>query len=350
LDVAAEKIGVGTAVLAQWEEGTLRPSFAKLRVVAKVYKKPLAFFYFSEPPEDLEIPPDFRTLGRFADISFELMAAIMDACSRQEIMATIYDSAGWSRPSFAYDIGHLRTPGAVAAFIRTILEVSLESQYGAKDPYASLSLWRRAIEGIGVLVFQAGIPVSEMRGLSLYNDTFPIIIINSQDAPNARVFSLMHEFCHLLRRKSGVCTLSEFGAEGEEAFCDAVAAETLLPRQAVEEYVHSVPEDPELWRASDFAKASKTFGVSEHVVVRRLHDLGLISTALYRAKVKDLSMRQFGGGNGGSFYRNKVAQLGRPFINTVLAAFNAGLLSSRDAAVFLGAKIDNFEKLRDAAA
>ncbi len=44
-EVAAQKIGVGMERLVKWECGTERPTVAKLRDDARVYKRPTAAFY-----------------------------------------------------------------------------------------------------------------------------------------------------------------------------------------------------------------------------------------------------------------------------------------------------------------
>jgi transcriptional regulator with XRE-family HTH domain len=49
-NAAAKRIGVSPAVLLEWEAGEARPSFAQLRKLADVYKRPLAVFYLAAPP------------------------------------------------------------------------------------------------------------------------------------------------------------------------------------------------------------------------------------------------------------------------------------------------------------
>ena len=56
----------------------------------------------------------------------------------------------------------------------------------------------------------------------------PVILINGKDRGNGRVFTLLHEFCHLALRQSGV---SNMGGDRNDAphpdvekFCNAVAA------------------------------------------------------------------------------------------------------------------------------
>ena len=61
-DEAANKIGVKPERLAEWEEGTLRPTVAQLRKAANVYKRPLAVFFLGDPPVQSAPLHDFRGL------------------------------------------------------------------------------------------------------------------------------------------------------------------------------------------------------------------------------------------------------------------------------------------------
>lgn len=55
--------------VASWEEGTASPTYAQLEQLAyEVYKRPLALFFFPEPPEEETPKQSFRTLPE-AEIS-----------------------------------------------------------------------------------------------------------------------------------------------------------------------------------------------------------------------------------------------------------------------------------------
>ena len=68
--------------------------------------------------------------------------------------------------------------------------------------------YRALLEHYGIMVAQiTGVSLSEMRGISMYYDTFPIIAINNKDFERAKVFSLFHEVAHLVRRSSSLCLI-----------------------------------------------------------------------------------------------------------------------------------------------
>src|SRR5262249_12013340 len=48
VELAAKKAAIGSERLAAWERGEQRPTFAQLRKLSEVYKRPLAIFYLNE--------------------------------------------------------------------------------------------------------------------------------------------------------------------------------------------------------------------------------------------------------------------------------------------------------------
>ena len=57
---AAHAIGVGIEVYLAWEAGEAFPTYAKLKKISEVFRKPSAIFFFPEPPDipsPLPVPP-----------------------------------------------------------------------------------------------------------------------------------------------------------------------------------------------------------------------------------------------------------------------------------------------------
>ena len=177
----------------------------------------------------------------------------------------------------------------VARRIRDLLGVSIEDQRKWSGEYDALNNWRRAIQNLGILVFQArGVEVDEMRGFSVAEEPMPVIVLNTKDAPNGRVFTLVHEFCHLLLRKGGICDLRDRRSHRPEdstieVFCNAVAAATLVPRRELiwSPLVRDHPGGID-WQESELRTLAGAFSVSWEVVLRRLLDTGQISRNAYR--------------------------------------------------------------------
>ena len=90
-------------------------------------------------------------------------------------------------------------PEVLAERTREALGLTLRQQKEWQTAYDALNGWRAVLEEQGVLVFQATeVEVSEMRGFSLGDETLPAVVVNIKDHPHGRVFTLLHEFVHLM--------------------------------------------------------------------------------------------------------------------------------------------------------
>jgi Zn-dependent peptidase ImmA (M78 family) len=169
-------------------------------------------------------------------------------------------------------------PERLAQEIRTYLGINdVEQQQWKRRAFDG---WRQAIGAKDVLVFIVPrLPIAEMRGAAIAERELPIILINGRDRTNGRVFTLLHEFCHLAICQSGV---SGTGGEEEgapnpaiERVCNAVAAAALMPR----EWLLSEPlvvhkGATKTWDDDELEALALRFGVSREALLRRLLTLG----------------------------------------------------------------------------
>lgn len=86
LGAAAGKLGVEPGTWRAWEQGSARPTVAKLREAAALFKRPLAISYLPEPPRDYQPLRDFRRLpdAEIGRLSLKLVTAVRWAhsCAR----------------------------------------------------------------------------------------------------------------------------------------------------------------------------------------------------------------------------------------------------------------------------
>ena len=69
----AQTLSKEPAVIRAWEEGELFPTYVQLETLAyKIYKRPIAIFFFPEPPNEPQIEHSFRTLP---DFEFQKLSA-----------------------------------------------------------------------------------------------------------------------------------------------------------------------------------------------------------------------------------------------------------------------------------
>gem|GEM_PF-4756739 len=209
------------------------------------------------------------------------------------------------------------------------------------------------------------VPMDEVRGLTVYYETLPVIGINSKGDPSARPFTALHELIHLTLRKSGEESSAglERRSAGDwqqlETFVDTIAAEVLMPQEAFSREwqsisalpVHRQKEDP---KPDDVARPAKCFNVSPHAAATRLEILGQISwvdyqtwpsrwTAIIKAH-QDKAAHAPKKSGGPAPYRLALTNNGQAYSGLVFSALAAKCVDDSEASRMLGLSHDQMQK------
>ncbi len=353
---AARRVGVPEARLRSWESGESTPTVAQLRKAAHVYRRPLVVFYLPEPPKGFDAMKDFRPLPDSAAASWspELHVEFRRATKQREIALELLENAGTELrrvelPAYADD------PETFADAVRDLLGVSLEEQMTWRDRYRALAGWIDAVEEAGALVLQtSGIELDEMRGFSLALEPLPVVVVNAQDSPRGRTFTLLHELTHVLLRNGGLCDLGERESQSEEGrtevFCNRVAAAVLMPRAALEAETAVLRHRPGAeWEDDELRILADRYGASREAVLRRLVTIGKATMAHYLRKREEflrIYAEQMGSRTGfAPYHRVKVRDLGRSYVRIVLEAYHREEIGASDLADSLGVKLKHVAKI-----
>jgi len=81
---------------------------------------------------------------------------------------------------------------------RERMKIDIEQQFLWQNAYQAFNSWKDAIEQLNILVFQFNIPVENARGFSLIDSNPPVIAVSSKDNILARIFTLFHEYAHII--------------------------------------------------------------------------------------------------------------------------------------------------------
>ncbi len=357
VSVAATDLDVAESALLDWEGGRAQPSVPQLRKLADRYKRPIASFFLPSPPVDVRPPKDFRRLdpSTTRKPSEELILAFRSAELRMEAAERL-------RPELGVGAEQLPLPqqgesiAALAARARLFLGITVEEQTEWKDQYRALAAWVSALEAKGILVFQAsGVEVGEARGFSLSSEVAPSIVLNGDDSPRGRLFTLAHELAHLILRAPGVCDLHDKAASGDdlEVVCNAFAGELLVPSDALLSMPLVSRRPPGPWTDLEISTIARHFSVSAEVIVRRLLTLGLTTLQFYEQKRSSFGLayeeyrRSLKKSKGGPpFFRRVLRANGHAFTGLVLSAYDEDLITGSDVAEYLGARLKHLRDLR----
>lgn len=356
IDEAAKKAHVNADSLRQWEHGEARPSIPQLRKLADVYKRPLAVFFLSEPPKGFDPQREFRRLPGLTpeNESPELRLALRTALFRREAARELYERLGESWPSFDVSVQPSEDPEIVGERVRQLLGISWEDQLEFSSAYEALNGWREAIERLGVLVFQTGgVQLEEMRGISVPHGPLPVIVLNNADAPHGRIFTLLHEFIHILLVNGGHHTSAIEGRrlpedQVLEQASNRFTAATLMPRK---QFLNEVIERPEILRGGDDAlrRLANRIKVSAEAILRRLVSLHRVPTALYQKKRQEwrehpwFKSPQTGGGP--PIQVKVISSVGRSFVSLILEGYQRNAVSSGEVSDYLGIQLKHLSKV-----
>lgn len=354
IDTVARKIHVKLEKLQLWESGQTKPSIVQFKKLAHLYKRPLAVFYLSSPPKDFDALHDFRKIAEAsAYYSPELLFLIRGVQEKREIYLELLEITESEVTKFNPTIQRTTNYAQIANHIRELLQVDIETQFGWKGIYEALNSWKIAIENLGVLVFQSSdVAVAEMRGFAIYNEQYPVIVINAKDSPKGRIFTLLHEFVHLLFRRGGVCILEEAGLDkDDEVFCNLLAGSVLVPDKILEglPIVKDV-KSPREWSDEEIIMLADKFKVSREVIVRRLLSIGRTTKTFYEKKraefLKHSSIQKKTTKKGFLPVANKVVRdYGKPFVQTVLNAYYSDTIGASAVSDYLGVRLKHLERI-----
>lgn len=363
VDLAAKAAGVATTKYQSWEQGEQLPTVNQAKKFAKKVKIPYAWFFLSAPPEKYKLPKntDYRTFANQAmpDYSIELQYLIADVSMRRDAMIELYTEMDIPIPRFEqYIDANTSDISSVAQTIRSLLGITLERQKKFKNGNEAFNYYMEALSAIGILVFQAGkLDKSIMRGMSVYDPVFPVIVVNRKDEYNARTFTLLHEFVHILTRTPGIC--DTLGVESQNRFdieikCNRVAAEALVPQNALlaDSYWRHIEQYG--WDDDLIQKISRNFSVSREVIIGRLLTLKKIKIDFYSEKLSKYTneyeqYKRNQKENRSGFLPPSTdicSQVGKLYARTIMSAYNQDMITPRDASQFLsGLRVQHFGKV-----
>jgi Zn-dependent peptidase ImmA (M78 family) len=362
LESVAVKFKKDVSVIEKWESGEDFPTYSQLEKLAEIYKRPLALFFFPEPPLEAEEKQEFRTLPDFEieNLAADTIYALRQAKAMQLSLQEINNGINPSTKKIFQDISvssrdDLRI---LAEQIRNYLNVTLEEQLTWNDQETALKKWRSAVEEAGIFIFKRSFKQREISGFCLIDIEFPIIYLNNSTEKSRQIFTIFHELAHILLQTNGITKSDDRyinSLQGEnkyiEIFCNKFAAEFLLPNhvfsEIIRETIVNVNDNDKI-----ISKISSDYKVSREVVLRKLLDNNLISQKEYTLKVSEWYSEQVGKSqdknkkSGGNPYANQATYLGENYLKLVFNKYYQGQYDIERVADYLNIKkVATVEKL-----
>ena len=282
--------------LPKWLAGSISPTLPQLEKLSKATYTPLGYLLLSEPPDDSPSPiPHFRTMDNDepSKRSINLEDTIKFTERRQEWVREYLVELGADQLPFVKSCTVDDDPIEVAAKIQDELmlrEAWANSQTKEETAWPAL---RTKIENKRIFLARTHmvkhhhsrkLDPEEFRGFVLVDEYAPFIFVNSADYPGAQMFTLAHELAHIWLGASASFDLHDFQPANNqlERACNKIAAELLVPTQAITKYWDEFNVSDDVYRA-----IARHFKVSKIVAARRALDAGCISQVQFDVFYRD---------------------------------------------------------------
>jgi Zn-dependent peptidase ImmA (M78 family) len=338
----ATMLEVPEEAIVGWTNG-VHPERGKLEALAHAVKRPFSAFLLPEPPSDPDPAVKFRSSSAAArrPLIPEERRRIREAVRLQRMLNWLAAELQLPDPSVP-SVSMKQDPEHVGAVIRKRLGVSVEAQFSWSSPNDALRGWRDAAERIGITALALPMGEDSCRGFSIWDDSAPLIAINTAFLPEARVFTLIHEIAHLASRTNSACAedVVERARAGDrvERWCDRVAAAVLIPHDALTKVLSEVPR--RTTRGGDLrtvGSVAARFRVSRRAAALRLIEHDAASWSLFKSFPPQAERgRQSGGGQGLTRAELRRLKYGQRTMSVFRDALSNDVVGAGDVVDYLG--------------
>ncbi|MBU5366788.1 ImmA/IrrE family metallo-endopeptidase [Enterococcus devriesei] len=346
----------------EWLEQQTSPTFNQLVDFSSFTKIPFGYLVLQEVPRETLPLLEFRTVEteEIHNPSRELVDTIKDMEKKQNWMREYLIDENYSSNKLvgALEFSEKLSILEVARFIRENYRIPILWYKQINSKTNSFDYLKEKISAQGILVMQNGtalgnthrlLDVSEFRAFALIDDYAPLIFINTKDTLSGKIFSTFHELVHLTLGESSLYNKQFYNGNkfknSLEIFCNAVAAELIIPENSFENEWNSSEEKDTLLKIDSLAIIYK---ISPVVIARKALDKKLISREIYtivsdQAKKNAMSIKT--SSSGGNPIYTAQSRLDKNFIYALSNGLDKGFAVYTDIYKLTGLSRNVFEKV-----
>lgn len=360
----------GHGELMAWESGDSPIGKTTATALAKAYDLPLPYLYL--PVDTVHgLVPDVTQIHDFRmapdrRLTPNLIRYLRSVMSRQERLRDILEDDDIPDPSWIGS-GAGADAKELGAAVRRQLLTDNQQPKDLKD-------WIRLIEDrLGVAVMQSRThhthkPEAHFSGVALSDHAVPVIAVNSDELPARRIFTLLHELVHLFIGEPGISrVVFDSGVSVPdtevERFCNEVAAEILMPREAflnswtaeiatgggITAAVRRLVSDTGASYSAVAVRAAKLGRISDADLGRLLAEYDSFYKLKRRQQAENIAKRKAEGHPVGGIAQKVVAlgRVGPRMTRKALIAYDEGRISSMDLYDIFGVKLNHLPNIAE---
>ncbi len=345
--------------MSKWINGEESPTFKQLEKVANYLKVPFGYMFLENPPRDNIMEVEFRSINnKLPEMSKDLKDTIMEMDSKRNWMSDYRKSLGWDKLDIIVQFNENKSEDILSDAILAKKLLSLEDNWyeTVKDFNEAYNFLRKKLEEAGVLVMQNGVvgmnnyrklDINEFRAFMLYDDVSPLIFINNNDTKAGKIFSLIHEYIHVLFEQEDLLLNTDIEDTKEnERYINNITAEFLMPGEHIYYFWNKDIEALE-----QINELSNVFKVSRLALAIKLKNMDLIDDKTVEIiryeSIKDFENKERDS-NGGDFYRTFNTRISPVFTEAVIRSADVGEIGYTYAFKLLGGiKGSTYDRIKE---
>ena len=332
-----------------WLDGSIKPTIKQLENLAGKTKRPIASFFLAEQPYEEPKPKDYRMLpDKEGEFEKKTIFAIRKARYLQEISNELSLNINLNLGLKLKKVTLNEQSQEIANLYREKLNLSIEKQekFGSK-PHDFYNYLRDVLEDFNIFSFQISMPLNDARGFALADKIPKVIVVNSADEIKPRIFTLIHEFAHVLLGETSI-DIPNFEAQDDiEKWCNSFTASFLMPPEVLAK-VYGENKD-NIRSSLILNKISNKYNVSKSMFVYNLSKNDYISKQDYqnfRDAISTAEKKRVSSGGGGVSQDKKcLSTLGKKFVSLVADNIEKEQITTNDALSYLSIKSKNLGKV-----
>lgn len=354
MEEIAKRLKTSLQVIEKIESGEKKPSFRQLEELSTIFKRPVASFLLSKPLLEKPKPKDYRMIqDRTNKFDKKTIFVMRHARRLQELSKELSKNVDYETKSNIEGVKISSNPETVALKFREKFDLTEEKQRKFKTPYELFNYLRDILEDQNIYLFQFSMPIEDARGF-VFVDEFPnIIVVNTKDNIEARIFSLMHEFAHVLLGESVIDLpdATSIFKDDIEKWCNEFASAFLLPKDLAKTTFEANKQN--LTQKETLRYLSNKYKVSKAMLLLNMLKLRYIKREEYDSilarfkketiKPNKKSEEKIEGGIPSEV--RCLSEVGNKFVSLIANNYDKEHITYSDALNYLSIKSKSFDKV-----
>lgn len=346
----AKRLKTTENTIKKIETGDKDPTLRQLRELSTIFKRPIASFMLSKPKTEKPKPKDYRLLPEKKDqFDKKTLFVLRKARHLQSLAKELSININYEIKTKLKKAKLSDNPESIAVYYRDLFQITEDKQKKFRDAYKFFHHLRDILEELNIYVFQFSMPIEDARGFVFADEEPHVIVVNTKDTIEARLFSLMHEFAHVLLGESAIDIPdpSLSSKNKMEKWCDEFSASFLLPKNIAVNLFESNKNN--ITSKATLKTISNKYKVSKAMLLVNMNRFNYISNQDLK-KILDIKPKQqkdekSSGGGGIPSDKKILSEVGNKFVSLVANNFDKEKITYADALNYLSIKSKKFNKL-----